>query len=101
MVMVAEAELEAFEGGGIKLVTVQLMKMFFEQFKKWVVELTKESLENLFSTEEGRDEFVEAFGRYSKPFNTALFHRRAPLITHTDEKPVGFWSVWIFNGARR
>ena len=63
MVMVAEAELEAFEeGGGIKLVTVQLMKKFFEQFKKWVVELTKESLENLFSTEEG-DEFVEAFGR--------------------------------------
>lgn len=64
-VAMPEAALEALEEkGGLKPATVQVRRNLYEDFKKWVVDSTKKSLEELFASKEGRDEFCQAFGRY-------------------------------------
>jgi hypothetical protein len=64
-VPVAEAALEAMEEqGGLKAATVQVRRNLYEGFKKWVEDSTNKSLEELFASKEGRDQFCQAFGRY-------------------------------------
>jgi hypothetical protein len=44
--------------------TLQLRRRLFKEFKLWVEDSTKRSLEEMFSSKEGRDQFCQAFGRY-------------------------------------
>jgi len=42
---------------------LQLRRKLFEEFKQWVEDTTKRSLEEMFTSEEGRKQFCQAFGR--------------------------------------